>query len=101
MTFKQKLNYSFLGANTAPIFLNLGQLITCEGNQKKDRPGGNPKTTSQTAKFHQNKSFNKSFRMPRVEATDQKPHLKFSGENLKLEDTSEKPPSTDCLFRST
>ena len=39
---------------------------------KKDRPGGGPKTTSQTAKFHPNCSCELLFRMPRVEALDQR-----------------------------
>ena len=49
--------------------LFFGKSLNIKGKgQKKDRPGGIPKNTSQTAKFRPNRPFGQSFRMPRVEA---------------------------------
>jgi hypothetical protein len=57
----------FQGAFEALFFLVKSYEHKVKGT-KKDRPGGIPKNTSQTAKFRPNRPFDQSFRMPRVEA---------------------------------
>ena len=52
---------------------------------KKDRPGGGPKTTSQTVKFHPNRSCDLPFRMPRVEADGSGAHSSVSEETPELD----------------
>ncbi len=52
---------------------------------KKDRPGGGPKTTSQTVKFHPNGPCDLPFRMPRVEAGGSGAHSSVSEETLESE----------------